>query len=115
MKCSGTVTGVLPVNRVECSRSACQSARRIFSGRSHWGGLVPSLVREYRYDSAGNVQASPAGKITDGKHGGSTGWTERPGHGGDSLRHRAGLWRRDESYGYDSCGYLKAQSAGRHG
>ncbi|UIV48691.1 hypothetical protein H6S10_26550 (plasmid) [Escherichia coli] len=50
------------------------SARRIFSGEATWGGLVPSLVREYRYDSAGNVSGHQPGRLRTGNTG-STGWT----------------------------------------
>ena len=85
-----------------------------FPEEATWGGWFPHWYGSTVTTTRVTCQASPAGKITDGKHGGSTGWTGTASHGGDSLRHRAGLWRRRWSYGYDSCGYLKAQSAGRH-
>lgn len=86
-----------------------------FPEETTWGGLLPSLVREYRYDSAGNVSAV----------------TSREDYGRETRREYRldrnvqvtavtasgtglGYGEGDESYGYDSCGYLKAQSAGRH-
>lgn len=79
------------------------------------GRTAPSLVREYRYDSAGNMSAV----------------TSREDYGRETRREYRldrklpvtavtasgtglGYGEGDESYGYDSCGYLKAQSAGRH-
>ncbi|GAB0658679.1 hypothetical protein NB16F96_29910 [Escherichia coli] len=86
-----------------------------FPEETTWGGLVPSLVREYRYDSAGNVSAVTSredyGRETRREY-----RLDRNGHvtavtaSGTGLGYGEG----DESYGYDSCGYLKAQSAGRH-
>ncbi len=86
-----------------------------FPEETTWGGLLPSLVREYRYDSAGNVSAVTSredyGRKTRREY-----RLDRNGHvtavtaSGTGLGYGEG----DESYGYDSCGYLKAQSAGRH-
>ncbi len=86
-----------------------------FPEETTWGGLLPSLVREYRYDSAGNVSAVTSredyGRETRREY-----RLDRNGHvtavtaSGTGLGYGEG----DESYGYDSCGYLKAQSAGRH-
>ncbi len=86
-----------------------------FPEETTWGGLLPSLVREYRYDNAGNVSAVTSredyGRETRREY-----RLDRNGHvtavtaSGTGLGYGEG----DESYGYDSCGYLKAQSAGRH-
>ncbi|MED9740670.1 RHS repeat-associated core domain-containing protein, partial [Escherichia coli] len=78
-------------------------------------GLVPSLVREYRYDSAGNVSAVTSRE----DYGRETRREYRLDRNGQVTAVTAsgtglGYGEGDESYGYDSCGYLKAQSAGRH-
>ncbi|HAN7720960.1 TPA: type IV secretion protein Rhs [Escherichia coli] len=80
-----------------------------------WGGLLPSLVREYRYDSAGNV----SGVTSREDYGRETRREYRLDRNGQVTAVTAsgtglGYGEGDESYGYDSCGYLKAQSAGRH-
>ncbi|HGU9140803.1 TPA: zincin-like metallopeptidase toxin domain-containing protein [Escherichia coli] len=79
------------------------------------GGLLPSLVREYRYDSAGNV----SGVTSREDYGRETRREYRLDRNGQVTAVTAsgtglGYGEGDESYGYDSCGYLKAQSAGRH-
>ena len=83
--------------------------------KPHGGGLVPSLVREYRYDSAGNVSAVTSRE----DYGRETRREYRLDRNGQVMAVTAsgtglGYGEGDESYGYDSCGYLKAQSAGRH-
>ncbi|WP_252097834.1 hypothetical protein, partial [Escherichia coli] len=75
----------------------------------------PSLVREYRYDSAGNVSAVTSRE----DYGRETRREYRLDRNGQVTAVTAsgtglGYGEGDESYGYDSCGYLKAQSAGRH-
>ncbi|EEV7006300.1 hypothetical protein EIZ36_24400 [Escherichia coli] len=87
-----------------------------FPEETTWGGLVPSLVREYRYDSAGNV----SGVTSREDYGRETRREYRLDRNGQVTAVTAsgtglGYGEGDESYGYDSCGYLKAQSAGRHG
>lgn len=86
-----------------------------FPEEATWGGLVPSLVREYRYDSAGNVSAVTSRE----DYGRETRREYRLDRNGQVMAvtasgTRLGYGEGDESYGYDSCGYLKAQSAGRH-
>ena len=86
-----------------------------FPEEATWGGLVPSLVREYRYDSAGNV----SGVTSREDYGRETRREYRLDRNGQVTAVTAsgtglGYGEGDESYGYDSCGYLKAQSAGRH-
>ncbi|CAD5965188.1 unnamed protein product [Escherichia coli] len=86
-----------------------------FPEEATWGGLVPSLVREYRYDSAGNVSAVTSRE----DYGRETRREYRLDRNGQVTAVTAsgtglGYGEGDESYGYDSCGYLKAQSAGRH-
>ena len=86
-----------------------------FPAEATWGGLVPSLVREYRYDSAGNVSAVTSRE----DYGRETRREYRLDRNGQVTAVTAsgtglGYGEGDESYGYDSCGYLKAQSAGRH-
>nr|EKV7398606.1 RHS repeat protein [Escherichia coli] len=86
-----------------------------FPEEATWGGLVPSLVREYRYDSAGNVSAVTSRE----DYGRETRREYRLDRNGQVMAATAsgtglGYGEGDESYGYDSCGYLKAQSAGRH-
>ncbi len=86
-----------------------------FPEENTWGGLVPSLVREYRYDSAGNV----SGVTSREDYGRETRREYRLDRNGQVTAVTAsgtglGYGEGDESYGYDSCGYLKAQSAGRH-
>ena len=86
-----------------------------FPEETTWGGLVPSLVREYRYDSAGNV----SGVTSREDYGRETRREYRLDRNGQVTAVTAsgtglGYGEGDESYGYDSCGYLKAQSAGRH-
>ena len=86
-----------------------------FPEEATWGGLVPSLVREYRYDSAGNVSAVTSRE----DYGRETRREYRLDRNGQVMAVTAsgtglGYGEGDESYGYDSCGYLKAQSAGRH-
>lgn len=86
-----------------------------FPAEATWGGLVPSLVREYRYDSAGNV----SGVTSREDYGRETRREYRLDRNGQVTAVTAsgtglGYGEGDESYGYDSCGYLKAQSAGRH-
>ncbi|EFA5370808.1 hypothetical protein EIG61_22405 [Escherichia coli] len=86
-----------------------------FPEETTWGGLVPSLVREYRYDSAGNV----SGVTSREDYGRETRQEYRLDRNGQVTAVTAsgtglGYGEGDESYGYDSCGYLKAQSAGRH-
>ncbi|EFX6080698.1 RHS repeat protein [Shigella boydii] len=86
-----------------------------FPEEATWGGLVPSLVREYRYDSAGNV----SGVTSREDYGRETRREYRLDRNGQVTTVTAsgtglGYGEGDESYGYDSCGYLKAQSAGRH-
>ncbi len=116
MKCSGTVTGVLPVNRAGMQPVSLPASAPDFSRReTTWGGLVPSLVREYRYDSAGNV----SGVTSREDYGRETRREYRLDRNGQVTAVTAsgtglGYGEGDESYGYDSCGYLKAQSAGRH-
>lgn len=58
------------------------------------GGLLPSLVREYRYDSAGNMSAVTSREDYGRETRREYRLDRNGGHGGDSLRHRAGLWRR---------------------
>ena len=87
----------------------------LFPEEATWGGLVPSLVREYRYDSAGNV----SGVTSREDYGRETRREYRLDRNGQVTAVTAsgtglGYGEGDESYGYDSCGYLKAQSAGRH-
>ena len=87
----------------------------LFPAEATWGGLVPSLVREYRYDSAGNV----SGVTSREDYGRETRREYRLDRNGQVTAVTAsgtglGYGEGDESYGYDSCGYLKAQSAGRH-
>ncbi|GHL14052.1 hypothetical protein ECZU23_24950 [Escherichia coli] len=65
-----------------------------FPAEATWGGLLPHWYGSTVTTARVMCRLSPAGKITDGKLAGSTGWTGTAGHGGDSLRHRAGLWRR---------------------
>ncbi len=86
-----------------------------FPEETTWGGLLPSLVREYRYDSAGNVSAVTSRE----NYGRETRREYRLDRNGQVTAVTAsgtglGYGEGDESYGYDSCGYLKAQSAGRH-
>ncbi len=86
-----------------------------FPAEATWGGLVPSLVREYRCDSAGNV----SGVTSREDYGRETRREYRLDQNGQVTAVTAsgtglGYGEGDESYGYDSCGYLKAQSAGRH-
>lgn len=86
-----------------------------FPEEATWGGLVPSLVREYRYDSAGNVSAVTSRE----DYGRETRREYRLDRNGQVTAVTAsgtglGYGEGNESYGYDSCGYLKAQSAGRH-
>ncbi|ENF2661272.1 hypothetical protein ABQ494_004299 [Escherichia coli] len=86
-----------------------------FPEEATWSGLVPSLVREYRYDSAGNVSAVTSRE----DYGRETRREYRLDRNGQVTAVTAsgtglGYGEGDESYGYDSCGYLKAQSAGRH-
>lgn len=86
-----------------------------FPEEATWGGLVPSLVREYRYDSAGNVSAVTSRE----DYGRETRREYRLDRNGQVMAVTAsgtglGYGEGDESYGYDNCGYLKAQSAGRH-
>ncbi|HBH4272680.1 TPA: PAAR domain-containing protein [Escherichia coli] len=86
-----------------------------FPAEATWGGLVLSLVREYRYDSAGNV----SGVTSREDYGRETRREYRLDRNGQVTAVTAsgtglGYGEGDESYGYDSCGYLKAQSAGRH-
>ncbi len=86
-----------------------------FPEETTWGGLLPSLVREYRYDSAGNV----SGVTSREDYGRETRREYRLDRNGQVTAVTAsgtglGYGEGDESYGYDSCGYLKAQSAGRH-
>ncbi|HAL7503253.1 TPA: RHS repeat protein, partial [Escherichia coli] len=86
-----------------------------FPAEATWGGLLPSLVREYRYDSAGNVSAVTSRE----DYGRETRREYRLDRNGQVTAVTAsgtglGYGEGDESYGYDSCGYLKAQSAGRH-
>ncbi|EEY9977402.1 RHS repeat protein [Escherichia coli] len=86
-----------------------------FPEEATWSGLVPSLVREYRYDSAGNV----SGVTSREDYGRETRREYRLDRNGQVTAVTAsgtglGYGEGDESYGYDSCGYLKAQSAGRH-
>mgnify|MGYP000855657909 FL=1 len=87
----------------------------LFPEEATWGGLLPSLVREYRYDSAGNVSAVTSRE----DYGRETRREYRLDRNGQVTAVTAsgtglGYGEGDESYGYDSCGYLKAQSAGRH-
>ncbi len=87
----------------------------LFPAEATWGGLLPSLVREYRYDSAGNVSAVTSRE----DYGRETRREYRLDRNGQVTAVTAsgtglGYGEGDESYGYDSCGYLKAQSAGRH-
>ncbi|WP_284038096.1 RHS repeat domain-containing protein, partial [Escherichia coli] len=87
----------------------------LFPEETTWGGLLPSLVREYRYDSAGNV----SGVTSREDYGRETRREYRLDRNGQVTAVTAsgtglGYGEGDESYGYDSCGYLKAQSAGRH-
>ncbi|EOL7969730.1 RHS repeat-associated core domain-containing protein, partial [Escherichia coli] len=87
----------------------------LFPAEATWGGLLPSLVREYRYDSAGNVSAVTSredyGRETRREY-----QLDRNGQVTTVTASGTGLGygEGDETYGYDSCGYLKAQSAGRH-
>nr|EFG2677614.1 hypothetical protein [Escherichia coli] len=86
-----------------------------FPAEATWGGLLPSLVREYRYDSAGNVSAVTSRE----DYGRETRREYRLDRNGQVTTVTAsgtglGYGEGDETYGYDSCGYLKAQSAGRH-
>ncbi|EGM7873713.1 hypothetical protein IIO38_004731, partial [Escherichia coli] len=86
-----------------------------FPEETTWGGLLPSLVREYRYDSAGNVSAVTSRE----DYGRETRREYRLDRNGQVTAVTAsgtglGYGEGNESYGYDSCGYLKAQSAGRH-
>ncbi|EEV1122318.1 RHS repeat protein, partial [Escherichia coli] len=86
-----------------------------FPEEATWGGLVPSLAREYRYDSAGNV----SGVTSREDYGRETRREYRLDRNGQVTAVTAsgtglGYGEGDETYGYDSCGYLKAQSAGRH-
>ncbi len=86
-----------------------------FPAEATWGGLLPSLVREYRYDSAGNVSAVTSRE----DYGRETRREYRLDRNGQVTAVTAsgtglGYGEGDETYGYDSCGYLKAQSAGRH-
>lgn len=73
------------------------------------GGFVPSLTREYRYDSAGNVSA-----VTSREARGRETQREYRLDRNGQVTGVTGYGEGDESYGYDSCGYLAAQSAGRH-
>ncbi|HCR5709657.1 TPA: RHS repeat protein, partial [Shigella dysenteriae] len=87
----------------------------LFPEEATWGGLLPSLVREYRYDSAGNV----SGVTSREDYGRETRREYRLDRNGQVTAVTAsgtglGYGEGDESYSYDSCGYLKAQSAGRH-
>ncbi len=73
------------------------------------------MVREYRYDSAGNVSAVTSRE----DYGRETRREYRLDRNGQVTAVTAsgtglGYGEGDESYGYDSCGYLRAQSAGRH-
>ncbi len=86
-----------------------------FPAEATWGGLLPSLVREYRYDSAGNVSAVTSRE----DYGRETRREYRLDRNGQVTAVTAsgtglGYGEGDETYGYDSGGYLKAQSAGRH-
>ncbi|EPA8012469.1 RHS repeat domain-containing protein, partial [Escherichia coli] len=87
----------------------------LFPAEATWGGLLPSLVWEYRYDSAGNVSAVTSredyGRETRREY-----QLDRNGQVTTVTASGTGLGygEGDETYGYDSCGYLKAQSAGRH-
>ncbi|ELV29598.1 RHS Repeat family protein, partial [Escherichia coli 99.0815] len=84
----------------------------LFPAEATWGGLLPSLLREYRYDSAGNV----SGVTSREDYGRETHREYRLDRNGQVTAVTAsgtglGYGEGDESYGYDSCGYLKAQSA----
>ncbi|WP_420720486.1 hypothetical protein, partial [Escherichia coli] len=71
----------------------------LFPEEATWGGLVPSLVREYRYDSAGNVSAVTSredyGRETRREY-----RLDRNGHvtAVGSPRTRAGRWGRGGCY-----------------
>ncbi|WP_096971437.1 RHS repeat domain-containing protein, partial [Escherichia coli] len=95
--------------------NAASQRAGLFPEETTWGGLLPSLVREYRYDSAGNV----SGVTSREDYGRETRREYRLDRNGQVTAVTAsgtglGYGEGDESYGYDSCGYLKAQSAGRH-
>ncbi len=86
-----------------------------FPEEATWGGLLPSLVREHRYDSAGNV----SGVTSREDYGRETRREYRLDRNGQVTAVTTsgtglGYGEGDETYGYDSCSYLKAQSAGRH-
>ena len=69
-------TGVLPVNRAGMQPVSLSVSAPVFSRKKppgagwfrHWRGSTVTTARVM-------CQASPAGKITDGKPGGNTGWT----------------------------------------
>lgn len=115
VKCSGTVTGVLPVNRAGMQPASLSvSAPDFFRKKPHGTGWFPHWYGSTVTTARVTCQVSPAGKITDGKPGGSTGWTGTAVTAVTASGTGLGYGEGDESYGYDSCGYLKAQSAGRH-
>ncbi|WP_097498564.1 zincin-like metallopeptidase toxin domain-containing protein [Escherichia coli] len=113
--CTARVNGL--EETILYSRDAAGRLAEVISpeGKTQWGGLLPSLVREYRYDSAGNV----SGVTSREDYGRETRREYRLDRNGQVTAVTAsgtglGYGEGDESYGYDSCGYLKAQSAGRH-
>ncbi|EOA7521063.1 zincin-like metallopeptidase toxin domain-containing protein [Escherichia coli] len=113
--CTAKVNGL--EETILYSRDAAGRLAEVISpeGKTQWGGLLPSLVREYRYDSAGNV----SGVTSREDYGRETRREYRLDRNGQVTAVTAsgtglGYGEGDESYGYDSCGYLKAQSAGRH-
>ena len=84
-----------------------------FPEEATWDGLVPSLVREYRYDSAGNV----SGVTSREDYGRETRREYRLDRNGQVTAVTAsgtglGYGEGDESYGYDSCGYLSCVFSG---
>lgn len=77
-----------------------------FPEEATWDGLVPSLVQEYRYDSAGNV----SGVTSREDYGRETRREYRLDRNGQVTAVTAsgtglGYGEGDETYGYDSCGY----------
>ena len=86
-----------------------------FPAEATWGGLLPSLVREYRYDSAGNVSAVTSRE----DYGRETRREYRLDRNGQVTAVTAsgtglGYGEGDETYGYDSRGHLEGPAAGRH-
>lgn len=73
---ASTVTGVLPVSRAGMQPASLSPSAPDFSRRKpHGAGCSPHWYGSTVTTARAMCRLSPAGKITDGKHGGNTGWT----------------------------------------